>query len=82
MDSKQFWENFTMYNENVLKYAGDLPEAYYELDEEVIDYDDSEEWYNQDSDDIQVSEADAMVWRVPFKNTLCPHSIKAITVDL
>jgi hypothetical protein len=43
-----------MYNENVLKWCGPTPEEDFILSEDdIIIYDDSEEWYN-----IEESEAD------------------------
>lgn len=58
MDSHSFWKNLTMYNENVLKWCGSMYEDDTDLliddADEIIDYDDSDEWYN-----IYASEADA-----------------------
>lgn len=57
MDSTTFWKNLTMYNENVLKWCGSM---YDDVDiliddqEDIIVYDDSDEWYNN----IDESEAD------------------------
>jgi hypothetical protein len=56
MDSHKFWNNLTMYNENVLKWCGFMYEEVDILideDEEIILYDDTGEWYN-----IDESEAD------------------------
>ena len=54
MDSHSFWKNLTMYNENVLKWCGSMYEDDIDtlIDEhdEIIVYDDSEEWYNVDND--------------------------------
>ena len=58
MDSHSFWKNLTMYNENVLKWCGSLYSEDIDLlvdeqEDEIIVYDDSQEWYN-----IYESEAD------------------------
>ena len=57
MDSNSFWKNLTMYNENVLKWCGSMYEDDIDLliddADEIIVYDDSNEWYN-----IDESEAD------------------------
>jgi len=57
MDSHSFWKNLTMYNENVLKWCGSMYEDDIDLliddADEIIVYDDSNEWYN-----IDESEAD------------------------
>lgn len=53
MDSNSFWKN-VMYNENVLKWCGSMYEdidiLVDEYDDEVVVYDDSEEWYNTDGE--------------------------------
>ena len=57
MDSStNFWENLIMYNENVLKWCGSvidvdsIHDETYDLlideDDDVIIFDDSDEWYN------------------------------------
>lgn len=55
MDSANFWNNLIMYNENVMKWCGSIVDTYsmydsYDLlieeDEDIIIYDDSDEWYN------------------------------------
>ena len=58
MDSHSFWKNLTMYNENVLKWCGSLYNEDIDLlvddqEDDIIVYDDSQEWYN-----IYESEAD------------------------
>ena len=56
MDSHSFWKNLTMYNENVLKWCGsmynneEIDLLLDEYDDEVIVYDDSDEWYNTDGE--------------------------------
>ncbi len=60
MDSHSFWKNLTMYNENVLKWCGSMYEDDIDtlIDEydEIVVYDDTQEWYN-----IYESEADVWV---------------------
>ena len=57
MDSRLFWKNLTMYNENVLKWCGSMYNEDIDIlideTDEIIIYDDSGEWYN-----IEGSEAD------------------------
>jgi len=57
MDSHSFWKNFTMYNENVLKWCGsnyDDIDVLIDEDEEIIVYDDAGEWYNIDEPEADV----------------------------
>jgi hypothetical protein len=57
MDSHKFWNNLTMYNENVLRWCGSMYEEDIDIlvdeNDEIIVYDDTDEWYN-----IYESEAD------------------------
>lgn len=51
MDSHTFWNKLTMYNDNVMKWCGsiydeDVEFITYEQEEDIIVYDDSDEWYN------------------------------------
>lgn len=56
MDSHTFWKNLTMYNENVLKWCGamysdeDIDLLIDTYEDDIIVYDDSEEWYNNDGE--------------------------------
>jgi len=57
MDSHSFWKNLTMYNDNVLKWCGsnyDDIDVLIDEDEEIIVYDDADEWYNIDESEADV----------------------------
>ena len=58
MDSHSFWKNLTMYNENVLKWCGSMYEDDIDLlideHDEIMVYDDTNEWYNIDESEADV----------------------------
>ncbi len=59
MDSHSFWKNLTMYNENVLKWCGSLYSEDIDLlvdeqEDDIVIYDDSQEWYNIDESEADV----------------------------